>query len=100
MGREDLKVSYYRLEDSARDLGMLKNEFDDIEERRDDSRRFWGHDGVRDAMDEFAGNMDYNRGKLSEKIDAMKQKVEGTLSAFVDADEQLASSFDSERPRG
>lgn len=98
MGYDDLKVNYYRLADSAESLGFLKNEFDDIEDRRDGTRDIWGHDGVREAMDEFASNMDYNRGKLSTKLDEMRKKVDGTLDAFVEADGELAKSFDDDRP--
>lgn len=100
MGNEDLKVDYYRLEDSKRDLATLKTEFDDIEKRRDRTEDIWGHGGVRDAMDEFAGNMDYNRGKLSEKIQQVHDKVVNTLDTFRGMEDELAASFDSERSDG
>jgi uncharacterized protein YukE len=97
MGVEDLRVDYYALEDSERTLSTLKSEFDDIENRRDDTSGVWGHDGVKDAMDEFAGNMDYNRGKLSEKLTEVGGKIANTLETFRSADEELAKSFDKER---
>jgi hypothetical protein len=93
----DLKVDYWTLEDSVRTLSGLKSEFDDIEGRRDDTRDIWGHDDVRDAMDGFASNMDYNRRKLSEEIKTVGEKMSGTLEAFRKADEELAKSFDKER---
>lgn len=93
----DLKVDYWTLEDSATTLRTLKSEFDDIEGRRDDSAGFWGHDAVRDAMHEFASNMDYNRRKLSEEIQTVGEKMEGTLEAFRAAEEELAKAFDEER---
>lgn len=97
MGDGDLKVDYYQLEDSERDLGSLKSEFDTIEKRRDRTDDIWGHGGVKDAMGEFAGNMDYNRGKLSEKIQEVKDKVTNTLETFRGVEEKLAASFDQER---
>lgn len=93
----DLKVDYYRLEDSVSTLSSLKDEFDGIEGRRDDTAGVWGHDRVKGAMDEFASNMDYNRGKLSEEIQTVGEKMHGTLDAFRGADEKLAESFDRER---
>lgn len=93
----DLKVDYYALEDSEATLRDLKAEFDDIEGRRDDTAGIWGHDSVRDAMHEFASNMDYNRGKLSEEIKTVGEKMAGTLEAFRTADAELAASFDKER---
>jgi hypothetical protein len=93
----DLKVDYYTLEDSESTLRDLKAEFDGIEDRRDDTSDIWGHDSVRDAMHEFASNMDYNRRKLSEEIQTVGEKMAGTLEAFRTADAELAASFDKER---
>jgi uncharacterized protein YukE len=97
MSDADLKVDYYRLEDSERVLQTLKNEFDNIESNTSDSLDVWSHDKVRDAMDEFSGNMDYNRKKLSQKITDCGEKISTTLQTFRDADQDLADSFDKER---
>ena len=97
MSNEDLKVDYYRLEDSESVLSTLKSEFDNIEDNTSDSVDVWSHDKVRDAMDEFSGNMDYNRKKLSQKIEECKDKITTTLTTFRDADQDLADSFDEER---
>lgn len=97
MSDEDLKVDYYRLEDSERVLKTLKSEFDNIEGNTSDSVDVWSHDKVRDAMDEFSGNMDYNRKKLSQKIEECTEKITTTLTTFRDADQDLADSFDKER---
>jgi len=93
----DLKVDYYALEDSVTTLSSLKSEFDNLGHRRDDTSGFWGHHSVKDAMHEFASNMDYNRRKLTEEIDTVGQKMGNTLEAFRKADEELAKSFDKER---
>jgi hypothetical protein len=93
----DLKVDYWALEDSVSTLSSLKSEFDDIEDRRDDTSGAWGHDAVKDAMHEFASNMDYNRGKLSDEIKTVGEKMSGTIDAFREADAKLAESFDKER---
>lgn len=98
MTTEDLRVDYYRLEDSEKVLKDLKSDFDGIEGAVSDSLDVWSHDKVRDAMDEFAGNMDYNRKKLSQKIEHCVEKIQTTLQTFRDADQDLADSFDEERP--
>jgi hypothetical protein len=98
MADEDLKVDYYALERSETDLATLKTEFDTIEKRRDTFEDIWGHSGVKDAMHEFASNMDYNRGKLSEKITQVGDKISNTLETFRGVDAELATSFDKERP--
>lgn len=97
MSDADLKVDYYRLEDSERVLASLKSSFDDIESSTSGSLDVWSHDKVRDAMNEFSGNMDYNRKKLSQKIEDCRGKIETTLTTFKDADQDLADSFDQER---
>lgn len=95
----DLKVDYWALEDSEKVLMTLRTEFDTIEDRRDSTQDIWGHGGVKDAMDEFASNMDYNRGKLSEQITTVGEKMTGTIEAFRDAEDELAKSFDEQRPK-
>lgn len=97
MSDADLKVDYYRLEDSERVLTTLKSEFDGIEDNTSGSLDVWSHDKVRDAMNEFSGNMDYNRKKLSQKISECGEKISTTLQTFRDADQDLADSFDAER---
>lgn len=95
----DLKVDYYALEDSGKALGGLKTEFDGIEGRTDDTGSFWGSDDVKGAMDEFSGNMDYNRRKLTEEIESVAGKMASTLEAFRGTDKELAKSFDEERKK-
>jgi len=93
----DLKVDYFALEDSVQTLSQLKSEFDGIEGRTGDTGDIWGHDAVKSAMDEFSGNMDYNRRKLTEEIEATGAKMQNTLETFRDVDAKLAESFDKER---
>lgn len=90
----DLMVDIAVLTASERDLAQLKSEFDGIEDRRDDTAEVWGHDGLRDAMHEFASNMKHHRKELSEKIQANGEKIGATLDAFREADEKLASELE------
>ncbi len=94
----DLKVDYYALEDSVTSLGTIKSELDGIEGHTDDTSGIWGHDEVKDAMHEFSHNMDYNRRKLTEKVDETGQKMSSTLEAFRKAEDELCKAFDKEKP--
>lgn len=93
----DLKLDYYALEDSVRALGSIKSELDGIEARTDASASVWGHDAVKDAMHEFSHNMDYNRRKVTEKVQETGEKMESTLEAFRKVEADLCKSFDKER---
>ncbi|TNC33105.1 hypothetical protein [Mumia zhuanghuii] len=90
----DLRVDYYRLENSVRDLGTIKSEFDDLEARRRRNEEIWGHGGVRDAMGEVASNWTESRKKLSPRIHGIGEKLETVLSTFRKTDADLAKSFD------
>ncbi|MGL5810520.1 MAG: hypothetical protein ACRCYQ_11295 [Nocardioides sp.] len=89
----DLIVSASTLEDSQRALTALKSEFDSIENRRQDTERVWGHDGLRNAMGEFASNWDHHRDALSQKIQDNGEKVATTLDTWREADQKLADEL-------
>ena len=89
----DLKVDIAVLQASERTLRRLKAEFDGIEDRRDDTRNIWGHDGLREAMHEFASNMDHHRKELSEKIQQTGEKIATTIETFREADEKLEAEL-------
>lgn len=90
----DLKVDFAVLEGTKRSLSRLKSEFDTIENRRDDTSDFWGHEEVREAMDEFASNMDHHREDLSNEMEDVGKKVEATIETFQKADEKLKSELE------
>jgi hypothetical protein len=97
MSDDDVRVDYFCLADSGTALRALKSEFDDLDVRRDDTRGVWGHSGVRQAMDEFAGNMDVHRAQLSAEIQQVGEGIVHALEAFRSVDAELATSFDEER---
>lgn len=89
----DLLVDYAALDYSRTTLARLKSELDHIEERADLPRDVLSHPSVQGAMREFAGNMDYNRKKLSERLEQCGTLVESTIDTFTDADTKLASEI-------
>lgn len=94
MSDEDLKVDYEALELSASKLDRIRRNLDDFKNHTDQTADMWGHHKITDAMDEFSGNMDYNRGKLVEEVKALGAMAEGTLEAFRQVETELASAFD------
>lgn len=94
----DLKVDFWALKDTVRVLGNLKSEFDDLDDRRDETRNIWGHNAVKGAMDGFASNMNHHRKDLSEEMKGVQGKAQLTLETFREAEEELAKSFDIKRP--
>jgi uncharacterized protein YukE len=93
----DLQVDYDRLSTSQTKLHALKQEFDNIDHRADMGTDVWSHSAVRSAMQEFGGNMDYNRKKLSERLQACGEKVENTLKTFRETDAKLAAELEKSR---
>lgn len=90
----DLRVDYAVLEASTSSLTRLRSEFDAIERRRDATSDLWGHEAVRDAMDEFASNMHHHREALSKEMGTVQEKLQGTISAFREADAKLAAELE------
>lgn len=88
-----LKVDYDLLHDSEQTLAYLKSEFDGLKGRTSDLRSALGNDDLYSAMEEFSGNMDYNRGKLTEEMKTVGEKFGGVIEAFTEADRELAEEL-------
>jgi|SRR5882757_358530 len=85
----DLRVSYDRLEESTRNLTAIQRELTDTEHHQKDISAVLGSSHMVHAMDDFAGNWDYHRHKLLDKIQAMGEMAEKTLDAFKEVDKKL-----------
>jgi hypothetical protein len=85
----DLKVSYDTLEESSRNLKSIQRELDDTKHHQSDIQGALGSKDMTHAMHDFAGNWDYHRHKLLDKIQAMGEMTEKTMEAFKDVDKKL-----------
>jgi hypothetical protein len=85
----DLKVSYDTLEESSRNLKSIQRELDDTKHHQSDIQGALGSKDMTHAMHDFAGNWDYHRHKLLDKIQAMGEMTEKTREAFKDVDKKL-----------
>jgi len=85
----DLRVSYDRLEESVRNLKVIHHELEDTKHHQKDISECLGSGQMKHAMHDFAGNWNYHRNKLLEKIESMGELAEKTMEAFQDVDEKL-----------
>ena len=88
---DDLCVDVDRLDTSAETLATLKRAFASLPSAVGHQAQDWGHDAIAGAMHEFATNWDYRRGKLTEQIDEVGEKIESTRRTFLETDAKLAS---------
>jgi hypothetical protein len=91
----DLKVSYDRLEECARNLKAIQRELEDTGDHQADIAGALGSSHMAHAMHDFADNWDYHRHKLLDKIQAMGEMAEKTMEAFKDVDEKLKNGLTS-----
>jgi flagellar biosynthesis chaperone FliJ len=89
----DLVVTKAVLEDSARDLKAISDEFKNMSKRWDNGN-IWGHDVVKNAMDDFIDDWWVKREKLQVQLDNLTKKMDEAAKTWTDTEDQLASTFD------
>ncbi|MFC4628200.1 hypothetical protein ACFO6V_08140 [Promicromonospora alba] len=89
----DLVVTKAVLEDSAKDLKAISDEFKNMSKRWDNGS-IWGHDVVKSAMDDFIDDWWVKREKLQVQLDNLTKKMDEAAQTWTDTEDQLASTFD------
>jgi flagellar biosynthesis chaperone FliJ len=89
----DLVVTKAVLEDSAKDLKAISDEFKNMSKRWDNGS-IWGHDVVKSAMDDFIDDWWVKREKLQVQLDNLTKKMDEAAKTWTDTEDQLASTFD------
>lgn len=89
----DLVVTKAVLEDSAKDLKAISDEFKNMSKRWDNGT-IWGHEVVKNAMDDFIDDWWVKREKLQVQLDNLTKKMDEAAKTWTDAEDQLASTFD------
>ncbi|MEU4384254.1 hypothetical protein [Promicromonospora sp. NPDC023805] len=89
----DLVVTKAVLEDSAKDLKAISDEFKNMSKRWDNGT-IWGHDVVKSAMDDFIDDWWVKREKLQVQLDNLTKKMDEAAKTWTDTEDQLASTFD------
>jgi hypothetical protein len=91
-----LVVSLDMLTSTARSLAALRAEFEAAPDVADEVRGAVGHDGLSDAIGDFAGNWRYHRRKLCESIQSVEQMAADSAQVYADTDRELAASLTTE----
>ncbi|MBL0886557.1 hypothetical protein [Myceligenerans indicum] len=91
----DIIVTKAVLEDSAKDLKAINDEFKHMDAMWQGGD-IWGHDVVRKAMDDFVDDWWVKREKLQTNLDDLTKKMDKAAETWTDTDEQLAAVFDDE----
>lgn len=89
----DLRVSYDRLEESSKSLQSIEGELENTKDHQGDIKGSLGSGDVAHGMSDFAGNWDYHRHKILDKLKSMREMAEQTMNAFKDADKKLADGL-------
>jgi hypothetical protein len=89
----DLKVDYQLLDATERTLSNLTSEFQNIKARESGYDGAMGSGDIASAMDSFAGNWDYHRGKLVGSMQALGKMITESKKQFTQTDTKLTHSL-------
>jgi uncharacterized protein YukE len=89
----DLKVDYTLLDQSEKSLSSLVSEFQNIKAQESGYDGAMGSGDIASAMDSFAGNWDYHRGKLVDSMESLGKMISQSKQAFQKTDNQLKTDL-------
>lgn len=92
----DLIVTAEVLEDAARQLAFIQEEFEHSSRDRDERGDIWGHDVLTSAMSDFAEDWLTKRVELAEALKGLREKLDEAAQAWSEAEDQLTRSLDSQ----
>ncbi|MBT3167374.1 hypothetical protein HTV80_30400 [Streptomyces sp. Vc74B-19] len=88
----DLVVDFTLLSTSAKQLKVIRTEFKDLDDWKDDVGSVVGAPEMKAAMTDFVDNWDDNRKRLLESLQTVGKMVEGTRDAFRGLEKSLAKA--------
>lgn len=86
----DFVVDYSLLQQVDKTLKDLVNQFQNIQSQEQGYTGAYGSGDVAGAMDDFAGNWSYHRGKIVDSMNALSQSVEEVISETQKYDSGMA----------
>lgn len=95
MGDPDLLVDARLLQAAHTSLVELKQEFSELDDRGRDLGRDWGSGRVQDAMDDFVGNWDDNRRRISTNLQSAADMTKTCLTRFDEVEQALCEGLSS-----
>jgi hypothetical protein len=90
----DLRVDLQAVRELGQDLTTVAGEFEGAGARSDRIAGAVGHDGLAEAVRDFAAKWDDTRAKMTENLRVLADGAVGVADAFGDADRQLADAAD------
>ncbi|WP_349898420.1 hypothetical protein [Parafrigoribacterium soli] len=94
----DLRIDTHSLRDLGGELGRIGAEFEHANTRSDTIADAVGHDGLGEAISDFAHGWDDRRKDMVDSIQFMAKAATGIADAFDDADSQLAQALTNPAP--
>jgi hypothetical protein len=89
----DLVVTSVAVDDAARQLKVIQDEFEKSGARREDREDMWGHPAVKSAMDDFDHDWRVKREKLTENIKDLQTKMQKAAETWGSTEISLADSL-------
>ncbi|HEV2243346.1 MAG TPA: hypothetical protein VGR98_20040 [Streptosporangiaceae bacterium] len=89
----DFVVDYSLLQQVDKTLKDLVNQFQSIQTQEHGYTGAYGSGDVAGAMDDFAGNWSYHRGKIVDSMNALSQSVEEVMSETQKYDSGMAKQL-------
>jgi hypothetical protein len=86
----DLRISYPDLESTRAAMGSLVSEFENLQTTQSGYDAALGSGDIAAAMGNFAGNWDYHRKVLMNKMRNLDKLVSQALTQFKETDTRLA----------
>ncbi|MDT9701755.1 hypothetical protein [Streptomyces sp. P17] len=96
-GDSDLIVNIELLVESETNLKKIQKELNDIGNRKDGMRPYWGSGEISEAMGDFVDNWDDYRAKMIESLEGVGNLVTNTINGFTGADAALAKELKKAR---
>lgn len=100
----DLKLDLDRLKQLGSDLVAVSAEFGNADDFSDTVAAATGHDGLHDAVHDFAHAWNEKRPEMKDGVDTLQKKLTAITDGFTQLDQQLAQAMEqtrsAEAPKG
>ena len=93
----DLKLDLDRLKQLNTDLKAVSAEFANADDFSDTVANATGHDGLHDAVRDFAHKWNEKRPEMKDGVDKLQQKLQAITDGFTQIDQQLAQAMEQTR---
>ncbi|MGC0384327.1 uncharacterized protein YukE [Streptomyces sp. SAI-195] len=99
-GGSDQRLDLEVIKEMGKGLGNIKKAFDGLEDLGGKYEDDFGNGDLADTFEDFAGNWELSRKRLTEEVDALAQIAKAAGKAYEDIDHQLAQALrDAQDPK-